>query len=65
GDLNIIGWRDVNENNIVDDGDYFGKSDPLTVAEGASYEVDLQMNYISETLESGEYSVEGMKNITE
>jgi len=59
----IYGWRDVNDNGIIDDGDYFGKSDSeLYITNNSYHYEDIEMYYV----ESSSYTsmeVQGMGGI--
>ena len=46
GNLYIYGWRDVNENGTIDDGDYYGRSNLLDIEGSSNYNVDIDMYYI-------------------
>ena len=46
----IIGWRDVNQNGIIDQGDYYGQTrQKLDIKENRTYNADLVINYISDS----------------
>lgn len=36
GEYSLVGWRDVNNNSIIDEGDYFGEK-KITIEDGTSY----------------------------
>jgi len=47
----IIAWRDLNENGLIDKGDYFGKSEEIfNIAEYSINTLELLMNYLSSSL---------------
>ncbi|MBM7623265.1 S8 family serine peptidase [Sporohalobacter salinus] len=49
GNLYLIGWRDINENNIIDAGDYYGENGPLKINEGSTRNIDLEIYYFDST----------------
>ena len=59
----IYGWRDVNDNGIIDGGDYFGRSDSeLYITNNSYHYEDIEMYYV----ESSSYTsmkVQGMGGI--
>ncbi len=46
-ELYIIGWRDINNNNVVDIGDYFGISEKEKLSSDGVNNIDLNMFYVS------------------
>ena len=46
-ELYIVGWRDVNDNHQVDQGDYYGQVGPVTVREKRQSK-DLKLNYVGQ-----------------
>ena len=62
-DVYVYGWRDVNKNNRIDTGDYFGKYENLISAENNnSYTASLELYYLGESFNNG-LSVQGMAEI--
>ncbi len=51
GELHIISWLDVNENEIIDKGDYYGETDLLQITASLK-DVDIVLNYISGNTEN-------------
>jgi len=46
----VYGWRDVNENGIIDSGDYYGRSNnSLDISDNNDYHIDLDMYYINDS----------------
>lgn len=57
----IYAWRDVNENQIIDGGDYYGKSSSsINLSENISTSVDLDMYYVT-TSTTDETRVQGLQ----
>ncbi|MFW6238508.1 MAG: S8 family serine peptidase [Bacillota bacterium] len=48
GEIKIYGWRDVNENDKLDAGDYFGETETLEVTQDSNYDIDLNIHYVTE-----------------
>ena len=46
GEVNIIAWLDVNENNVIDKGDYYGETDRLNII-NLKTDVEITLNYIA------------------
>jgi len=45
----IVGWRDVDENQEINAGDYWGvSSSSIEVAENSSYTMDVDIYYVTE-----------------
>ena len=53
GDLLLFGWRDVNQNQIIDQGDYYGVSgSTYNINEGSNISnLDLDLYYVSDSFE--------------
>jgi serine protease len=46
----IVGWRDVNENQKIDAGDYYGEySSTINISENSQYAASFNMYYVSES----------------
>lgn len=46
----VYSWRDVNENGIIDSGDYYGRSsNSLNISDNTDHYVDLNMFYINDS----------------
>ncbi|MCF8001703.1 MAG: hypothetical protein K9K76_07610 [Halanaerobiales bacterium] len=58
-----MGWRDVNENQTIDAGDYFGEaSSAIDVSENESYTADLNMYYVTQDSNTS-MEVKGMAEV--
>lgn len=44
----FVGWRDVNQNGQVDQGDYFTMTESYSLKEDQKYNLDLELKYVSE-----------------
>ena len=53
GEIKIYGWRDVNNNDEIDAGDYWGESNYNNVSEKESYTIDFNIYYVTESTSSG------------
>jgi serine protease len=61
----IFGWRDINENQIIDAGDYFGvTSSTINVSENESYTANLNMYYVTQDSNTN-IEVKGMAEVKE
>ena len=49
GEVKVYGWRDSNNNNKIDAGDYWGESDPINAEANNSYSLDFDIDYINES----------------
>ena len=58
-DIHIIGWRDVNDNGRVDEGDYYGQVGPLTVTNSSQIN-NLYLNYMGRETSEIPLEVEGL-----
>ncbi|PUU94245.1 MAG: peptidase S8/S53 subtilisin kexin sedolisin [Halanaerobium sp.] len=57
-------WRDVNDNNNIDAGDYFGITDSRTYFEMESYyTIDIDMYYVTSSSTAAALSVEGIEKL--
>lgn len=63
--LYIIAWRDVNGNNLVDCGDYFGISQKEYLSENEINEVDLDMFYVTKDVSVASLNLDRVKIIVE
>ena len=46
----IVGWRDVNDNQKIDAGDYFGEySSTITASENSNHTANFEMYYLTES----------------
>lgn len=46
GNGHVIGWVDVNQNLLIDSGDYLGQSEEMEVDEGTVFRRDLELKWI-------------------
>jgi hypothetical protein len=59
----IVGWRDVNENQKVDAGDYYGEhSSKINILEDSQYTASFDMFYVTED-SSTNMEVKGLPNV--
>ncbi len=63
GELKLIAWRDVNEDGIINGGDYYGENQKtFTVSEGGNYAAEFEIYYLPEQ-SAAPVSVFGMPEI--
>ena len=64
GDYYMVGWRDVNDNNIIDVGDYFGMTDQTTNFNLKNYyKINLKMNYVDQDSTATSLNIKGVQTI--
>ncbi|MFW6025764.1 MAG: S8 family peptidase [Candidatus Woesearchaeota archaeon] len=62
GHLHIIAWRDINENGIIDAGDYYGESSLTRIENDIDKIIDIDMYYVSKESEIYNTNVLGMNS---
>ena len=62
GFMHIIAWRDVNGNQIIDAGDYYGESSLTKIEDNNENIVDFDMYYVSKSSEIYNTNVLGIEN---
>lgn len=52
GETYIVSWRDVNDNEVIDAGDYFGEYENIiNVKDNSNYSADIDLYYVTEDTE--------------